>query len=183
MRWDQGFNWKPAVPLLNGADDDEENETDDRRYAEGHRIALEALRKQAGRSGSALRGPSQPGIAVGVPALVHLGFGQATAAAPANETIAEVQALKASVAQLATDLGALRTGVDQSSKLTTAHFGKVTDRLDRAERAQAEPAAKLSRLGQGRSPANSAQTAPQNRSSRCRTRTSPFPGIPARDGT
>jgi hypothetical protein len=86
--------------------------------------------------------------AVGVPALVHLGFGQATAAAPTNETIAEVQALKASVAQLTTDLGALRTGVDQSSKLTTAHFGKVTDRLDRAERAQAEPAAKLAKIAE-----------------------------------
>jgi hypothetical protein len=86
--------------------------------------------------------------AVGVPALVHLGFGQATAAAPANEAIAEVQALKATVAQLATDLGALRTGVEQSSKLTAAHFGKVAERLDRAERAQADPAAKLAKIAE-----------------------------------
>jgi hypothetical protein len=86
--------------------------------------------------------------AVGVPALVHLGFGQATAAAPDTVAIAEIQAIKATIAQLTTDLGALRNGLDQSGKLTVAHFAKVTERLDRAERARVEPAAKLAQIAE-----------------------------------
>jgi hypothetical protein len=86
--------------------------------------------------------------AVGVPALVHLGFGQAPAAAPDTVAIAEIQAIKATIAQLTADLGALRNGLDQSGKLTVAHFGKVTERLDRAERARVEPAAKLAQIAE-----------------------------------
>jgi len=38
---------RSAVPLLDGADHDEENTTKDRRGAEGEDRALEALREQA----------------------------------------------------------------------------------------------------------------------------------------
>jgi hypothetical protein len=84
--------------------------------------------------------------AVGVP-LVAQSFQPATAAAPAGDTTAEAQAIKGMIAQLATDVSALRTAVEQSGKATTP-VNKLAERLDRIERAQAEPAAKLAKIGE-----------------------------------
>jgi len=86
--------------------------------------------------------------AMGIPALVQVALGTATAAAPAAETGGDLQDIKAALAQVTTDLGALRTSVEQSSKATAAQFGKVTERLDRADRALAEPTAKLAKIGE-----------------------------------
>jgi hypothetical protein len=84
--------------------------------------------------------------AIGVP-LVAQSFRPATAAAPAGDAIAEAQAIKGLIAQLTTDVSALRTAVEQSGKATTP-VGKLAERLDRIERAQAEPAAKLAKIGE-----------------------------------
>lgn len=84
--------------------------------------------------------------ALGVPALLHLTFGPATAAAPAHDAMAELQGIKGLTAHLATELGALRTAAEQSTKATATQFGKLAERLERAERAQAEPAAKIAKI-------------------------------------
>jgi hypothetical protein len=84
---------------------------------------------------------------VGIPPLLHLAFGPATAQ-PAREGIAESEAIKALIEQLTSDVGALKTALEQSGKVTAAQFGKVAERLERAERAQAEPVAKLAKIGE-----------------------------------
>jgi hypothetical protein len=86
--------------------------------------------------------------AVGISALVSPSAGAADTAMPAAAAVAEMQAIKGLVAQLGTELAALKTAVEQSNKLSVAQFGKVSERLDRAERAQAEPAAKLAKFGE-----------------------------------
>jgi hypothetical protein len=85
--------------------------------------------------------------AVGVPALLNLASGPATAQ-PMREAVVEAEAIKALIAQLASDVGALKAALEQTGKVTAAQFGKVAERLERAERAQAEPVAKLAKIGE-----------------------------------
>jgi len=57
-------------------------------------------------------------------------------------------ALEASVARIDADIQALKAGVEHSSKLGMAQFNKTSERLDKLEKAQAEPAAKLAKLSE-----------------------------------
>jgi hypothetical protein len=56
--------------------------------------------------------------------------------------------LEASVARIDAEILALKAGLENNSKLATNQFGKTSDRLDRIEKAQAEPAARLTRLSE-----------------------------------
>lgn len=66
----------------------------------------------------------------------------AATAAAANET----HALKATVAQLTNEVTTLKAALGNAQRTTTAQVGKLTERIDRAEKAQAEPAAKIARI-------------------------------------
>ena len=57
-------------------------------------------------------------------------------------------ALEASVARIDADILALKADVEHTSKLGVAQFNKTSDRLDKVEKAQAEPAAKLAKLSE-----------------------------------
>jgi hypothetical protein len=63
-------------------------------------------------------------------------------AAPGNP------ALEASVGRIDADVQALKTSVDHTSKLGMSQFNKTSERLDKLEKAQAEPAAKLAKLSE-----------------------------------
>jgi hypothetical protein len=54
--------------------------------------------------------------------------------------------LEASVARIDADLLALKASVEHTSKLGISQFNKTSDRLDKVEKAQAEPAARLAKL-------------------------------------
>ena len=54
--------------------------------------------------------------------------------------------LETSVARLDADILALKASVEQNSKAATGQLNKTSDRLDKVEKAQAEPAAKLAKL-------------------------------------
>ena len=58
------------------------------------------------------------------------------------------RALEASVARIDADMLALRASVEQTSRTGMSQFNKTGDRLDKIEKAQAEPAAKLARLSE-----------------------------------
>jgi hypothetical protein len=74
-------------------------------------------------------------------ALVH-GGGEALAANDAQG------ALEGSLSRIDADLRALKAGLENTARLGMSQFNKTGDRLDRLERAQAEPAAKLVRLSE-----------------------------------
>jgi hypothetical protein len=61
---------------------------------------------------------------------------------------ADSQALEASIARIDADMLALKTGVEHTSKLAVSQFNKTSERLDKVEKAQAEPAAKLAKLSE-----------------------------------
>jgi hypothetical protein len=58
------------------------------------------------------------------------------------------QALEASVGRIDADVQALKVSVDHTSKLGMAQFNKTSERLDKVEKAQIEPAAKLAKLSE-----------------------------------
>jgi hypothetical protein len=55
---------------------------------------------------------------------------------------------EASVARIDADILALKASVEHTSKIGMSQFNKTSDRLDKVEKAQAEPAAKLARLSE-----------------------------------
>jgi len=66
----------------------------------------------------------------------------ATAAIPAGE---ETLALQSGLAQLRTDLAALRTSIETATKSTNGQFDKIAERFDRVDRAQADPASRIAK--------------------------------------
>jgi hypothetical protein len=57
-------------------------------------------------------------------------------------------ALDSTVARIDADILALKASVEHTSKLGMSQFSKTSDRLDKVEKAQAEPAAKLAKLSE-----------------------------------
>jgi hypothetical protein len=56
--------------------------------------------------------------------------------------------LEASLSRIDSDIQALKAGLDHTSKLGMSQFNKTSERLDKLERAQAEPTAKIARLSE-----------------------------------
>ena len=90
------------------------------------------------------------GGALATAGLEHFAGGNTAVAATAGN-----QALEASVARIDADVLALKAGVahvgdavEHTSKLGIAQFKQTSDRLDKVEKAQAEPAAKLAKLSE-----------------------------------
>ena len=52
------------------------------------------------------------------------------------------------VARIDADIVALKASVEHTSKMGMSQFNKTSDRLDKVEKAQAEPAAKLAKLSE-----------------------------------
>jgi len=70
----------------------------------------------------------------------------ATSAADKHAQAEQVRAVRQSVARIESELLALRGNIDRTAKLAASHAGKTGDRLDRIEKAQAEPAMRLAKL-------------------------------------
>ena len=84
------------------------------------------------------------GAVGGALATASLMHGGGDVAAAGNQS----SALQASLARIDSDIQALKTGLDHTSRLGMSQFSKATERLDKLERAQAEPAAKLAKLSE-----------------------------------
>jgi hypothetical protein len=79
----------------------------------------------------------------GVLATAGLGhFAGDDAAGAGNRT------LEAAVARIDADIANLRVSVEHTSKVGMTQFNKTTDRIDKVEKAQAEPAVKLAKLSE-----------------------------------
>ena len=57
-------------------------------------------------------------------------------------------ALEATVARIDADILALKAGAEHTARLGMSQFNRTSDRLDKLEKAQAEPAAKIARLSE-----------------------------------
>jgi hypothetical protein len=113
-----------------------EPDAEEQQHVSGKRriaaiAAVLALATMAGAIGGALATAS----------LMH---GTNDVAAAGSQT----PALTASLSRIDSDIQALKLGLDRTSKLGLNQFNKTSERLDRLEHAQTEPAAKLARLSE-----------------------------------
>ncbi|MDA9491374.1 MULTISPECIES: hypothetical protein [unclassified Bradyrhizobium] len=69
-------------------------------------------------------------------------------AAPAPAQVADTSALDASVARIDADLVALKANVEHTSKTGLSQVNRANDRLDKLEKAQAEPMARIAKLSE-----------------------------------
>ncbi len=92
--------------------------------------------------------------AVAVLATVAGAFGGALATAGLTRflsddaAIAGKRPLEASVARIDADIANLKVSVEHTSRIGMGQFNKTSDRLDKVEKAQLEPAAKLAKLSE-----------------------------------
>lgn len=105
----------------------------------GAMAAVIALATVAGAIGGAL-------------ATAGLGHLAVPAAAAAKDTAAKDAAAKeaadASLARIESEIAALKASVEQTAKAGQAQFSKASDRIEKVEKAQAEPIAKLNKLSE-----------------------------------
>jgi hypothetical protein len=78
----------------------------------------------------------------------------------AGEAITGGAGLEAAVARIDADILALKASVEHTSQLGLAQYNKTTDHLDKVEKAQAEPLAKLARLSEAVDKLRAAAVAP-----------------------
>jgi hypothetical protein len=102
----------------------------------GAMAAVVALATVAGALGGAL-------ATAGVGKLMAGDSAQASTQASVKDS-----ALEASVARIDAEIVALKSSLEHNSKTTTGQINKASDRLDKVEKAQAEPAAKLAKLSE-----------------------------------
>jgi hypothetical protein len=83
-----------------------------------------------------------------VGALVAYGLarpGAIPAVAAGRTALEEIQTLKENVLQARVELAALKLSIDSASRNSGAQLTRISERIDRVERSQAEPAAKLTK--------------------------------------
>jgi hypothetical protein len=79
-------------------------------------------------------------------ALATAGIGKLMAEAPATQASAQDTALEAAIARIDADITTLKTSIEHTAKAGATQYTKTADRLDKVEKAPAEPAANLARL-------------------------------------
>lgn len=67
------------------------------------------------------------------------------AVAAGQTALEDIQALKENVVQARVELAALKLSIDSANRNTVAQLSRISERIDRVERSQAEPAAKLTK--------------------------------------
>ncbi|MDD1531619.1 hypothetical protein C7U92_30190 [Bradyrhizobium sp. WBOS7] len=81
-------------------------------------------------------------------ALATAGMMHFASPAQAPVQVTDTSALDASVARIDADLVALKANVEHSSKTGLSQFNRANDRLDKLEKAQAEPLARIAKLSE-----------------------------------
>ncbi|MGT2503952.1 hypothetical protein ACVOMS_30375 [Bradyrhizobium guangxiense] len=81
-------------------------------------------------------------------ALATAGMMHFASPAQAPVQVVDTSALDASVARIDADLVALKANVEHSTKTGVGQFNRTNDRLDKLEKAQAEPMAKIAKLSE-----------------------------------
>ncbi|MGQ0685937.1 hypothetical protein [Bradyrhizobium sp.] len=113
-----------------------------------------APRRRVGAMAAVVALAAIAGAVGGALATSGSGQGNATEAAAGRNV-----GLEAAIARIDADILALKAGVEQNARLGVSQFNKTSDRLDKVEKAQIEPAAKLARLSDEVGKLRSAQAA------------------------
>jgi hypothetical protein len=124
--------WSPSEPLAGSA-----TNFPPRDPQRGRRLALFAALLTAAAALGALGG------AIAASTLANPASPPAQAPTVPSFTADDAQALKALISQLRADVSALKVNIETSNKAAGGQVAKIAERLDRIERAQGEPAARI----------------------------------------
>ncbi|MDB5654511.1 MAG: hypothetical protein JWQ94_2124 [Tardiphaga sp.] len=91
------------------------------------------------------------------------------------------RALEESIMRIDADIAALKIGAERAGKQSAAQFSKTADRLDRVEKAQAEPAARIAKLNDTVSKLS--ETVEKQRPAPAAPVPTPVASVPAKDIT
>ena len=80
--------------------------------------------------------------------LATAAFGHRAVDTGHSATQQQVQALNETIGKLNTELAALKASAERCAKADASQLAKITDRVEKVEKAQAEPAAKLAKLSE-----------------------------------
>jgi len=130
----------PGDRAWNGDSNGSKVETEKVPQASGTRrmsamAAVVALAVVAGALGGAL-------------AATGIGHFAGSEQAVAKDSAQKDSAVEASVARIDADILTLKASIEHTSKMGMSQFNKTSDRLDKVEKAQTEPAAKLAKLSE-----------------------------------
>jgi hypothetical protein len=92
-------------------------------------------------------------------ALATIGVSHFVMTADAANTAGSNQALEASVSRIDADITALKAGLDHAAKTAQGQISKTNDRLDKVEKAQAEPTSKIAKMSEALDKLRAAQAA------------------------
>ena len=135
--------WNDDGAAATAANDEKAAPSGNRRFAA--MAAVVVLATLAGAVGGALATAGLGYYAAG---------SSAAAAIPATNS-----PLEATVARIDADLLALKAGLEHTSRMGMSQFNKTSDRLDKLEKAQAEPAARIAKLSEAVDKLRAAQPA------------------------
>ena len=112
-------------------------------------LFIPAARQRFSRAavlGIAIALSAAAGSAVG--AVAAFAFATPQPASPDNARTIEVNALRGVITQLSAEVASLKASIDSNTKSANAQLSKIADRVDRAEKAQAEPASRVAKLSE-----------------------------------
>ncbi|MBR0873420.1 hypothetical protein JQ633_23895 [Bradyrhizobium tropiciagri] len=146
-------NWEHEATASKPTPEQPAKSSGNRRFAA--MAAVVALATVAGAIGGALA----------TAGLGHLTHGNVAAAQDATaRDAAAKETVDASIARVESEIATLKASVEQAAKTGQAQLGKANDRIEKVEKAQAEPLAKLARLSEAvdklRAPQAAAAAAP-----------------------
>jgi hypothetical protein len=119
----------------------------------GDRVGADAKAAAAGSAGKRRFGAMAAVVALATVAgalggaLATAGVGKLVGGDSTQASVKDT-ALETSVARLDAEIVELKASLEHNSKTTTGQINKASDRLDKVEKAQAEPAAKLAKLSE-----------------------------------
>jgi hypothetical protein len=129
----------------------------------GDRVGADAKAAAAGSAGKRRFGAMAAVVALATVAgalggaLATAGVGKLIGGDSTQASVKDT-ALETSVARLDAEIVELKASLEHNSKTTTGQINKASDRLDKVEKAQAEPAAKLAKLSETVDKLRAAQT-------------------------
>jgi predicted transcriptional regulator len=92
-------------------------------------------------------------------ALATIGVSHFVMTADAANTASSSQALAESVSRIDADIAAIKAGLDHAAKTAQGQLSKTNDRLDKIEKAQAEPTSKIAKMSEALDKLRAAQAA------------------------
>ena len=92
-------------------------------------------------------------------ALATIGVSHFVMTADAANTAGSNQVLAESVSRIDADIAAIKAGLDHAAKMAQGQLSKTNDRLDKIEKAQAEPTSKIAKMSEALDKLRAAQAA------------------------